>query len=175
MKIVLRILYKIFVALVVALALFFVATLLPIPGNFQIKIVQSGSMEPTIPTGAVVIVKPMDRYQVDDVITFGDEGETPTTHRIVSERIDSGRYLFTTQGDANEDPDITEIGNKDIIGKVVMHLPFLGYILDAVKQPLGFIFLVGIPVGLLVVSEVGVIITEVKKARRKDDDYADEK
>lgn len=169
MKKVLHISYKLFVALVVALAFFFFITLLPIPGNFQIKIVQSGSMEPAIPTGAVVIVKPTDRYQIDDVVTFGDKDKIPTTHRIISERIDSGRYRFTTQGDANEDPDIAEISDKDIIGKVVLHLPFLGYILDVVKRPIGFIFLVGIPVGLLVVNEIGAIIREVKKIRRPEE------
>src|SRR3989338_8215020 len=62
----------------------FFAPLLPIKGNIEIKIVKSGSMEPAIKTGSIVVIKPASLYGVGDVITFGEDSRTtyPTTHRI---------------------------------------------------------------------------------------------
>ncbi len=37
---------------------------------FQAYIVSSGSMEPAIKTGSVVVVSPKSSYQVGDVVTF---------------------------------------------------------------------------------------------------------
>src|SRR3989344_1742628 len=99
-----KIFYRTFyVAIIVIVGLLLIA-LFPIKGNYQIKIVQSGSMEPDIKTGSVVIIKPSSVYKVGDVVTFGKDTkkDIPTTHRIVSSRAQDGVIMFTTKGDANE-------------------------------------------------------------------------
>ena len=110
MKFISGVLYTVLVTLLLCVAGLFLASLLPIPGNIEVKIVKSGSMEPAIHTGSVVIVKPESSYGIGDVITFGADtkAKIPTTHRIVSIREENGTTYFATKGDANEDPDPQE-------------------------------------------------------------------
>lgn len=162
-------LYYLFLGLVLALGLLLATSLVPIPGNIQIKIVQSGSMEPAIKTGAIAILKPANEYRVGDVVTFGEDTKTkvPTTHRIVADRVASGEFLYTTKGDANEDPDPKEIKKKDIIGKVLFSVPYLGFLLDFARKPLGFALLIGLPAGIVIIDEGIKIWKEIALYRRK--------
>ena len=80
------------------------ALVLLIPGLFGIRpyVVYSGSMEPEIPTGAVVFTKEGEfSPKKGDIITFHN-GDTVVTHRVVKKEKD----IFITKGDANktEDP-----------------------------------------------------------------------
>lgn len=165
MKKLLKIGYWIFVGAVLALGLLLVATLIPVPGGIEIKIVQSGSMSPTVPTGSVVVVQPTDEYEVGDIITFGEDtrSEVPTTHRIVDIEVIEGEYRYTTKGDANEDSDAQSITEDEIVGKMLISIPFLGYILDFARQPAGFLILVLIPAAIVVFDELQTIYTELQK------------
>src|SRR3989344_4388031 len=169
MRILGKILYGIFIAALVAVAGIFISTLLPIPGNIEVKIVKSGSMEPTIATGPLVIVKPADAYAVGEVITFGEDSrnQIPTTHRIVSVREESGTVFYTTKGDANEEADVQEVAASNVIGKVLFDAPYAGYILDFARQPIGFTLLIGVPAGIIILDESARIIQEVAALRRK--------
>jgi len=164
-----KILYGLLTTAVVALALLLVLSLVPIQGAPKVKIVSSGSMEPAIRTGSMVIIIPRETYAVGDVITFGEDTRTkkPTTHRIHDARVESGAMIFKTKGDANEDPDAREVRQNDIIGRVVISIPYLGYIIDFAKQPLGFFLLVIIPAGAIIIDEIRKI---VKELRKKDKD-----
>jgi signal peptidase I len=168
MQLIGKIFYGLFILLLLSVAGLFLATLLPIPGNVEIKIVKSGSMEPALQTGSIVVVRPASTYSVGDVITFGEErGEQiPTTHRIVSAHEESGQTYFTTKGDANEEQDNIRIALGDVVGKVVAHVPFAGYVLDFARKPLGFTFMIGIPAGIIIVDELLRIVAEVKRMRR---------
>jgi signal peptidase I len=147
--------------LVAALSL---ATLLPIPGQIAVKIVQSGSMEPAIHTGSIVIIQPQETYAVGEVVTFGedDSTHTPTTHRITSLREENGVTYFTTKGDANEEADTAEAPEASVIGRVLFSVPFVGYLITFAKQPLGFVVLIAIPAGLIILNELLNIIKEFK-------------
>lgn len=159
--------YSIMILLLIAIAGVFLATMIPIPGHISIKIVKSGSMEPAIHVGAIVVIKPQDSYAVGDVITFGPDTKTqiPTTHRILEVGSDNGMTIFTTQGDANEDPDPTHVKIKDVHGKVLFTVPYAGYVLDFAKKPLGFGLMIGLPAGIIILDEVMRIIGEVKNLR----------
>lgn len=168
--------YTVFIAMMLAIAGLLVASMLPIPGNIELKIVKSGSMEPRIPTGSLVIVKPMQDYGIGDVITFGADTKTeiPTTHRVIGYESDAdGRSIYRTKGDANEDEDANPVARGEVIGKVVLHLPYVGFVLDFARQPLGFALLIGVPAALVIVEEVLTIVREVKAAlvrrRRKEE------
>lgn len=142
-------------------------SLAPLPGNIQLKIVQSGSMEPVIPTGSLVVVKPADSYIRGDVITFGADTKTqvPTTHRIVDIQPGASGVEYVTKGDANKAADPVAASANEVIGKVVVTIPYFGFILDFARQPLGFAVLIGIPALLVVIDEVANIYREVRKLR----------
>ena len=169
MKVVFNVLYYLFIVAIATIALLLLATLFPVPGNFQAKIVESGSMGPAIKTGAVVIIRPEATYDVGDVITFGKDTKTqvPTTHRIVEINGTGPLRTFTTKGDANDAPDPTVTRLSDIHGKVVLSLPYLGYILAFARKPLGFLLLVGVPALAIIIDEIGKIIKEVKEIKRR--------
>lgn len=159
--------YAVFVAIVICIAVVILASILPIPGKLEIKIVQSGSMEPTIKTGSLAVIRPNDTYKEGDIITFGKDTKknVPTTHRIIATRVESGITIYTVKGDANNSPDPTEVRQSEIIGKVIFSVPYLGYIMDFAKKPLGFVLLIGLPALYIVYDEVAKIVGEVRKMR----------
>ncbi len=167
-----KIAYYAFTAAVLCIAAILVFSLIPMKGNVQVKIVSSGSMEPAIHTGSLAVILPQSMYAIDDIITFGEDTreKVPTTHRIVDMRVEAGQTLFQTKGDANEDPDVREVGEGEVIGKVLFSIPYLGYIIDFAKKPIGFFLLIVIPAGAIIVDEVWKIIKEVRKGRGKKED-----
>lgn len=177
MQIVLNTFYALFILLLIGVAGLFLATMLPIPGNVEVKIVKSGSMEPTIPTGSVVIVAPATQYVANDVVTFGKDtkAEIPTTHRIISVNpsTSSGLVTYVTKGDANEEQDPTPVARSEVIGKVWAHVPYMGYVLDFARQPWGFTFMIGIPAALIIFDELFRIGREVSVLRRRKRDEED--
>ena len=154
--------------LLLSVAGLFVFSLLPIPGNIETKIVKSGSMEPAIHVGALVVIKPEVSYSVGEVITFGPDTarEIPTTHRVVSVREGVGGPFYSTKGDANEEVDTAEVAMGEIIGRVVFNVPYVGRVLDFAKQPIGFVLLIVLPAGLIIVDELVSIWKELTKRRR---------
>src|SRR3989344_1408331 len=180
MKILSSILYGLFIAALLVVAGLFLASLMPIPGTIEIKIVKSGSMEPAIPTGSLVVVRPESSYAVGDIITFGADTkrDIPTTHRVASIRESTptggGQMFYTTKGDANEEADAQEVRHSEVIGKVLISVPYAGFVLDFARQPIGFLLLIGIPAGLIILQEMAGIFAEVRRMRKgqrkKDDD-----
>lgn len=159
--------YTIYSVFVVGLILLFFAPPLPVIGHLDLKIVKSGSMEPSIMTGAVVVIREEPSYQLGDVITFSEaNGKVPTTHRIIGTEEVNGKDYFVTKGDANEERDINPVYPQNVIGKVVFSAPYLGYVFDFARQPLGFSLLIGVPAVLLIIDELAKIWAEVKRIRK---------
>jgi signal peptidase len=156
-----------FYAAVGLIVLLLLSSALPIPGGIKTFVVQSGSMEPSIKTGGIVVVKPMDSYAVGDVITFGPRTKTkpPTTHRIMEVKEDGN---FLTKGDANEDEDMRTVSRYEVIGRVLFSVPYLGYAVATAQKPWGFVLIIGIPAAIIIWEEAGKIWIEIKKKR----DYA---
>src|SRR3989344_7094007 len=111
-----KILSYIFGTIVAVIAILLIISSFPITGNYKLFIVQSGSMEPEILTGSVVVVKPSSSYKIGDIITFGPvpKGKLPTTHRIVESRTENNLTFYSTKGDANISKDAKEALSKDI-------------------------------------------------------------
>jgi signal peptidase I len=171
MKIFQTIFFSFFTLILFGIALLFVVPLLPLEKNIEIKIVESGSMEPKIPTGSLVFVLPTGSYKEQDVITFNNpSSHIPTTHRIVAIDTHDGVLWFTTKGDANEEVDTEQTPYSRIIGEVVVSVPYAGFILDFARQPLGFSFLIVLPSLLIIFGEIEKIWCEVRKNRKDSDD-----
>ncbi len=170
----LKVIYSIIVAFIVIVALLLIISVLPITGNYKVMTVISGSMQPAIKTGSVVIVKPVPStdsgqadYKIGDVISFGPYSKTkaPTTHRIYDIKVVDSQAVYITKGDANNAPDAREIKKSDIVGKVLFDLPYVGYAVDFAKKPLGFALIIIVPAAVIIFDEVKKIIQEIRKKK----------
>lgn len=138
---------------------------------FAIRTVLSGSMEPTIPTGAVVITRAQEAYSPGEIITFrsSERASVPTTHRIVELAKTGGEVAYVTRGDANDTNDFTSTPHSRVLGRVVLYIPFIGYVLDFVKRPIGFLLVLGIPASILVITETYSLIRRNRESRKNSD------
>ena len=164
---ILKILYYVFLGFIVLVAILLIVSVLPIMGNYKIMTVISGSMQPAIKMGSVVMVKPVSDYKIGDVITFGPYTRTkaPTSHRIYDIKVQGGEPVYITKGDANNAPDAREIKKEDILGKVLFSVPFVGYAVDFAKKPMGFALIIIVPAALIIFDEAKKIFGEIKKKK----------
>ncbi|MFC7165995.1 signal peptidase I [Halospeciosus flavus] len=143
---------------VCALVLPFVVYAVPATvGAQQSYVVLSGSMEPAISVGDVVLVSEVTdpaALAVGDVITFSRGGDVPITHRITDIVQTENGLVFETKGDANEDADPGTVASSQVIGLVVFTIPFIGYVVEFVGTTTGFLILVVAPFALLAVLEL---------------------
>jgi len=162
-----KIIYSIFVAFIVVVAVLLIVSVLPITGNYKVMTVISGSMAPAIKMGSVVIVKPVSDYKIGEVITFGPYSRTkaPTTHRIYDIKVTGGEPIYITKGDVNNAPDTREITKKDVLGKVLFSVPYVGYAVDFAKKPVGFALIIIVPAAIIIGDEIKKIINEIKKKK----------
>lgn len=147
----------VFLAIVLLVGVFVVQAFPQAIGADQSYVVLSGSMEPTISPGDVIIVSsvPASSIEANDIITYRRSGsETPVTHRVL-EVEDTGDGLeFVTKGDANEDPDPSPVSESSLLGTVWFVIPYVGYVVQFANTRLGQILLVGAPLVLLAVTEI---------------------
>lgn len=95
--------------------------------------VLTSSMEPGMPAGTLVVVKPVDPDQlgVGTVITYQLESgeESVVTHRVVAvENAINGEQTFVTQGDANDVVDPEPVRPVQIRGQRWYSVPYLGHV-----------------------------------------------
>ena len=115
----------------------------PMPFGVGSAVVLSGSMEPEISVGDLLIVSKQESYEVGDVVVFQD-GKLAVTHRIVS--ISENEVI--TRGDANNTDD-DPITLDDIKGEVVCVIPCVGRLVNMIKTPLGTLVIIALAVFLL--------------------------
>jgi len=143
------------------------------PGDFRFLTVESGSMEPSIKFGSVILVwgknknlvSPTDFYpqfQKGEIITFLSGKET-FTHRIVEIEENGGKIFYKTKGDANPGADVEKIPQEKVLGKVIFSLPYLGFLVSFAKSQMGFITLIIVPATIIIYSEILNIKKEVQK------------
>lgn len=134
-------------------------------------IVLSGSMAPAFDTGSVIFVEPMEPENINegDIITYrglGDSGLL-TTHRVVGME-ESGQDLeFITKGDANDVNDPNPIPGTNLVGKVAMSVPYLGYLMGFGQSKQGLLVLVVIPGVLLIISESFKLYKNISKMKEE--------
>ena len=104
--------------------------------------VLSGSMRPVYEVGSLIYVKAVDykTLQVGDDITYMLDEDTVVTHRIIEVLVDEqdpNVLRYFTQGVANEIPDGVSVHYKNIIGKPIFSIPYLGYVANYIQNPPG--------------------------------------
>ena len=180
MKKAFKTIYYIIFTFIILIAILLIVSVLPITGNIKFLTVLSGSMEPAVKTGSIVLTKPMSDYKIGDIITFGPITKTtpPTTHRIAEIKVVGGEPVYITKGDANNSVDSREIKKADIVGKTIVKVPYLGYVIDFVRKPVGFVLIIVIPAVVIINDEIRKIWKEImrlKKKRKEKDANQDEK
>lgn len=145
-----------------ALGAFCVALLavVALPGAVGMRsfTVMSGSMEPTIHVGDVVIdrkISPLDA-RPGDVVTFSDPSgrRRLITHRIRSMRVRGHTVQVTTKGDANDTVERWTVPANGRIGRVELRVWKLGYPLVYAHSRFGLMGLVALPALLLCLMEL---------------------
>jgi signal peptidase len=139
--------------LVILLLLTAVLTFFAPRFGWHVDTVLSGSMEPAIPTGSLLVTRPVppDDIHIGDIITFSGSGRDRfITHRVMAIERTNG-IVFTTKGDANNAEDPFPVPAEKVAGKVLVQIPFLGFIFSFVKTPLGIFLMLIIP-GLFIIG-----------------------
>lgn len=128
----------------------------PMPFGVGASVVLSGSMEPELSVGDLLLLREQESYTEGDIIVY-QSGAMPVVHRILSLR---GETVIT-KGDANNVAD--EPFHCDAIkGKVILAIPWLGYAVWALKTPMG----------ILLTLAAAVILVELsyREGKTKDDE-----
>lgn len=90
-------------------------------------VVRSGSMEPMIQTGGMVLVRavPAADVRVGDVVAVQRPDGIRVTHRVLSARLEGARVVLQLKGDANDAPDPDPVAVTGA-GRVVWAVPLVG-------------------------------------------------
>ena len=125
----------------------------------------SPSMEPNIKVYDVVVtkkIKDFSKIKEGDVITFistSSLGEGLTvTHRVKSVITTEDDIKFRTQGDNNPIPDSSLASSKNVLGKVIFKVPWVGHIQFMLQSKGGWLFALLIPAMIVVIYDVYKVI-----------------
>lgn len=132
----------------------------PSVGGVVPFIVLSGSMEPEIQAGDLIICRqtPASDVNTGDVISFFDpdgNGTSVVSHRVTAIATDaSGQPVFTTKGDANNVDDAAPVTADKVIGVYQFRIPGLGNVAMFMQSTQGLIVCVVVPVVLLLAYDI---------------------
>lgn len=122
--------------------------------------VESGSMEPVLFRGDLVVVRAVDpaTLQVGDIVIYDassnpwSTSDVPIVHRIIDIQNVSGELFFYTKGDNNPGPDPDYRTANDIIAKVIGNIPYFGFIVLLLLSSSGLLSIIALIVIFLITS-----------------------
>ncbi|MCH5321314.1 MAG: signal peptidase I [Eubacterium sp.] len=143
-------------------------------GGYAPLIVLTGSMEPEIMSGDLIIVKQIDGQDVKekDVIAFFDpdgNGTSIVTHRVIEVYEKEGTLYFKTQGDANDSADRLPVSEEDIVGIYLTRIGGAGNVAMFMQTTAGLIVCVVVPLVLLIAWDI-FRRKRYEKANKQDTD-----
>jgi signal peptidase I len=147
----------------VVLVLALVLTLPALTGHRSMTVL-TGSMEPTLETGSVVVdevIHPTEA-RIGDIVTFTDPANQGRliTHRLRRARVEGNTAHMVTKGDANDTVERWDVPVDGEIGRVILHVPKLGHVRALVGTRQGYMVLM---VGLLLLG--GWVLMDVWRPR----------
>ena len=112
--------------------------------GLRLCVIQSGSMEPTIPTYSVCLVTTQvdyDDLSVGDIVVYTRRSDgQQIVHRIV-DITDTGAI---TRGDANQTDDGVSVTPDNLYARYIAHIPCGGRIINAIRTPTGYAMIAAI-------------------------------
>lgn len=146
-------------ALFVLWLLMFRPTALGGPASYVI--VSGTSMEQTMHSGDLAVLKRQDKYTVGDVVTYAVPQGSPGAGKLVIHRITGGASNgFVTQGDNRDEADEWRPTGDDVFGQLWFSIPGVGVLLGKLRDPALIASLAG---GLSVMSVL------LRKPRERDE------
>lgn len=143
-------------------------------GGTSLFRVVTGSMEPKIPTGSLLISKDCDieKISVDDIVCYRSSSDGQRgmiiTHRVIGiYKLSDGSTVLQAKGDANLTADNEFVTQKNLIGRVVWHTgdgSKMAKVIDFLTSDFGFLACVILPVILIAVWIFKDAIKSMKKA-----------
>lgn len=173
-------------AMIVCLALLIVTMIytrikgeVPSVFGYSILRVSSGSMEPELMVGDVILDKNVDDVQslkVGDVITYEGSGELSgmlVTHKVIKAPYQSedGTYYLQTKGVANEVAD-KEISADRVVSIMVCKIPQLDALYNLFLSPWGLLIFIVLIV-LIFFDELVAFVRAVTGSSKSAKDAAD--
>lgn len=134
--------------------LLLVCLVIPRIGGAEPYTILTGSMQPKMPPGTLVVVKPVDPQDISigNVITYQLVSGEPTvvTHRVVGVGANGkGESVFITQGDANNTPDARQVTEVQVKGRLWYAVPYAGYVNTLINGKERQVTMIAIVSGLL--------------------------
>lgn len=128
-------------------------------GGRTTYVVTSGvSMAPSFHTGDLALVRPAADYRVGEIVAYHSSVlHEVVLHRIIAIR--AGHYVF--KGDNNNFIDPVRPPRSELVGRLWLHLPRAGVVLDWLHRPL---------VGALLAAAAGLIVLTGLGTRRRRSD-----
>lgn len=142
--------------------------------GYERYVITGGSMSGTFEKGSIAFEEhvPVVDLAVGDVITYvppADSGvNTLVTHRIVEiEPGPSGAPVFTTQGDANPDPDPWTFSLvADTQPVVATTVPHVGHVFIALADPRNRMVAIGVPAAIIALLALRDLVGALRPSRR---------
>lgn len=163
--------------LVFTLVVFFMSRIngsTPSVFGYSIFRVSSGSMEPELMVGDIILDKTVDNpedLKVGDVITFksSDYGDLLVTHKVIKAPYEeNGKLMLQTKGIANEVED-KPISVDNVKGIMICKVDYLDTVYNVFLSPWGLLILIA----LIVIIFFDEIITIVKILTNNDKSVKD--
>jgi signal peptidase I len=149
-----KIILALLVLVLVGLGLIYI-----LPG-YNLYVVRSESMVPTINMGDIIITGPVkDTLEAGQIITY-ERNDALITHRVKS----VNETTLVTQGDAVEDPDPWIVKTSDVRGTYLFKIPYVGYVTRFIQTKVGWIISIIIPALVLVIWLAKDIVKEALKS-----------
>lgn len=125
-------------------------------------IVIGNSMEPNFHIGDLVIVHEEADYEIGDAVVYQNlELKNFVFHRIIAEQM--GR--FTLRGDNNSWTDTYMPSQEEVLGKLWLHIPKGGNVIQKIRTPIGMAVIAGVLGGFLATG----FFTNKRKGRKRMD------
>ncbi len=142
-----------FVAVIVAAAV--LDAVLPLAGH-PVIIIGGRSMAPSIALGSVVLEERAapGTLAPGDVASFRLASGAILTHRVTRVvQLPDGTW-YETRGDANPSPDPTLMPSRSLLGRVLLSVPYLGYLIWLLHLPSGILAVVTAALALYVAGRL---------------------
>lgn len=143
-------------------------------GGYSLFRVVTGSMEPTIHTGAILLNKKNDISEIKegDIVCYqtkvAEIYNSIVTHRVTAVEKDGfGSIYLETKGDANIASDFYYVDSTNLVGKVIWYSGkenFLTNMLSFISGKLGFVLCIVFPVLLI----AGLFLQNAVKGLQRD-------
>lgn len=140
--------------------------------------VMTGSMEPALPEGALLVVRktPPEEIKPGDVISFFSAdpalGGAVNTHRVVRVENEDGKRLFITKGDANYIEDRYPVEESLLVGRAVFSSAWLGKTVILLSNPLVFGTIILLPLLVILLMNLLRAVRIASDIAKKEEEEA---